>query len=389
MGLVNVVGFINQAPLIDLTVWPQLLALLLGVLFFQFRAVVVGEITLSLSIALYLPIILVIGIGEAMLVSCLASIIHSLATGKYWDKVFLNSMQRAFSALVAGQVFLLLGGEIGVLSLPKSFIPAILAGLTYNIVNLVSVLGISILMGKLDKTGLHRFIRAYILAFGSTLLFTYTGVLFSFFVAAWEIYGLVLFMVLMLGIAEMLLFGVKLNAEQQLRIEVEKELVLDSKTKVYNYRYLRKWLERSLSTQPVSVLFIDIDDFKIFNDQYGHEQGDLALKNVATVIVNNVRGVDRVVRFGGEEFVVLLPNMKGSQALEVAQRIQEKLATIPEASMEYPVTVSIGVAAYPENAQDMHELIRAADTAMYQAKESGKNQSCVFCPSTQLMKESG
>lgn len=381
-------GFVRHTPVIVFDNWYQLVILIFCLIYFQFRAVEVGKITLSLSLSIYLPIIFVYGIGEAMWISCLITIIHSLAIGKRWNRIFLNSVQRSLSALLAGQVFLLLGGQIGVFNMPGSLVPIIIASLTYNIVNLGSVIILSILMGAINKVKAVEFLRSNIHAWYSTLLFAYTGILLSIFIATWQTHGLLLFVVLMLGFSETMQHGTKLNVEQQLRMKAEKELVLDSKTKVYNYRYLRKWLDRSENLQPLAVLFIDIDDFKIFNDRYGHEQGDLALKNVATVIAKGVRNVDRVIRFGGEEFVVLLPGMKGDQALEVANRIQKKLTTIPEASKEYPVTVSIGVAAYPDDAKDMHELLRVADIAMYQAKISGKNQSCVFCPDIQTIGES-
>lgn len=391
ISLLNIVGLINYTPLISWNWWYlfELLLLSLCILYFQFRSVKLGSISISLSLSVYIPIILLYGIGEAMWISCLVTIVHTLANKRPFNKLILNCMQRSFSALATGQVFLRLGGEIGNLIIPGSLLPALLASLTYNIVNMGTVMGISLLMGTISGQAARRFFKSNIHAMSSTLLFAYTGIIYALMIASLEFYGLLLFAVLLLGYSETLQHGAKLNAEQSLRLKAEQELVLDSKTKVYNYRYLRDWLEKNAPLEPMAVLFIDIDDFKFFNDYYGHDQGDQALRNVAAAIATSVRSADRVIRFGGEEFVVLLPGLNGEQALEVANRIQGQLKRIPEASMEHPITVSIGVATYPDDAKDIHELLRFADKAMYQAKVSGKNQSCVFCPESCSQTHSG
>ena len=141
-----------------------------------------------------------------------------------------------------------------------------------------------------------------------------------------------------------------------------------------NYRYLREWLETEFGSEKLALLFIDIDDFKFFNDNYGHHIGDQALRLVAEILTKNVRTADKVIRFGGEEFVVILNNADGKQAYEVAQRICLRVSELRETEFKYPLTVSIGIALYPDDTDNKHTLLQIADSAMYVAKSRGKKQ---------------
>lgn len=107
---------------------------------------------------------------------------------------------------------------------------------------------------------------------------------------------------------------------------MEEELLIDEMTQAYNFRFLNNWLEDSRE-ENVAVLFVDIDDFKNFNDVYGHAEGDAVLKNLTKTIKDNIRSTDSLIRYGGDEFVVLLPNQNKENALKVAKRIKEKIVT--------------------------------------------------------------
>jgi diguanylate cyclase (GGDEF)-like protein len=117
---------------------------------------------------------------------------------------------------------------------------------------------------------------------------------------------------------------------------------------------------------------IDIDDFKQVNDSHGHPVGDEALCHVAEALRANVRGEDRVFRVGGEEFAVLLPGLSAEDALPVAERLRQAVASV---SFALPLRISIGLASWPTDASNREELLRRADEALYAAKRGGKDRT--------------
>ena len=133
----------------------------------------------------------------------------------------------------------------------------------------------------------------------------------------------------------------------------------------------------------LSLLMIDIDWFSKYNDLHGAEKGDALLKRVVHILTSNTRAYERIYRYGGEEFVILMPDTDKEKALSVARRLQK---TIEQAQFEGEkesqpngtITVSIGIANYPSDANHRDKLIDSANSALYRAKESGRNQVCVF-----------
>jgi len=167
------------------------------------------------------------------------------------------------------------------------------------------------------------------------------------------------------------------------RAELERLSVTDELTGLANRRRLMAELERELRRSgrhghPFSILMLDVDSFKHFNDTYGHPAGDAVLKRLATTVRECVRDVDTVARYGGEEFMVILPETPAAEAARVAERIRasaEKDRFTPDGgSVALNVTVSIGYAWFPENAKTPDALIEAADQALYRSKESGRNR---------------
>jgi len=183
---------------------------------------------------------------------------------------------------------------------------------------------------------------------------------------------------------------------------VQSELaVLDRLTKIYNHAYFETRLEQEVARSdryqyPVSLLMIDIDHFKRINDTYGHQQGDILLKEVAKVIKNNIRVVDLCARYGGEEFAVIFPetDLAGASkregvkiredggALAKAEHLRailEKTVLLTPEGLRMKITVSIGIAVkkFPE-AADMSKdgLVREADKQLYKAKQEGRNKVC-------------
>ncbi len=156
----------------------------------------------------------------------------------------------------------------------------------------------------------------------------------------------------------------------------------DPKTGLANSSYWREVAERELvrargGRESVAILLVDIDHFKLVNDQYGHLVGDDVLRAVADGLTDGLRPRDFVGRFGGEEFLILLAGSDVEQARQTAERIREHIAALaidtPTSQGEVGVTVSIGVAAFRESGHSVHELLDAADRALYVAKNTGRN----------------
>jgi diguanylate cyclase (GGDEF)-like protein len=122
--------------------------------------------------------------------------------------------------------------------------------------------------------------------------------------------------------------------------------------------------------EEVTLMMIDIDHFKQVNDVHGHQIGDAALQHFAATVGEGVRSFDKLSRYGGEEFALIAPTCNSEQALVAAERLR---AIVEESSGPVPMTASIGVATYPIHGQDSDELIKAADDALYAAKEAGRN----------------
>lgn len=160
----------------------------------------------------------------------------------------------------------------------------------------------------------------------------------------------------------------------------------DAITRLWNHGFfqdkLTKEIEKANTThQMVSLIMIDIDNFKELNDMYGHQNGDIVLKEMANILRDSSRDGDYACRYGGEEFSVILTQTSKDQGYIIAERIRQKIEDycFPKFSSEeqLKVTVSIGLATFPEDAQRKESLITKTDKAMYCAKFSGKNQTCV------------
>jgi len=165
--------------------------------------------------------------------------------------------------------------------------------------------------------------------------------------------------------------------------QVEKQARLDSLTGVYNHgsflKELAKQADQSTMTKsPLSLIMLDVDFFKQYNDSYGHLVGDRVLQGLCTAIQRHIKQTDSVGRWGGEEFVISLPGATGEQALQIASRISETLGTLRvEDRDENPVpipTISQGIAVFPDEADEIYRLIDIADKKLYVAKERGRNQ---------------
>jgi diguanylate cyclase (GGDEF)-like protein len=157
----------------------------------------------------------------------------------------------------------------------------------------------------------------------------------------------------------------------------------DALTGLPNNRAIQDTIKRmvaqaSRSVSPLSAALLDLDHFKRINDAYGHSRGDEVLAAVATVLRSSLRESDFVGRYGGEEFLLLLPDTGRDQAVVVAEKVRVAVAGLGLSEISQPVTASLGVATVPDDAGDADTLIRAADRALYAAKGNGRNRVELF-----------
>ncbi|MDZ7830717.1 MAG: diguanylate cyclase [Desulfobacterales bacterium] len=178
----------------------------------------------------------------------------------------------------------------------------------------------------------------------------------------------------------------RLTQERALILEQLKELAItDDLTKLFNSRHFYNQIDQEVNRyhrykRPFSILLIDVDHFKHFNDTYGHLEGDRILRRVARMITSCMRTMDTAYRYGGEEFTVLLPETACDAALTVAERIKEAVNTETlDHINDSKVTVSIGVTEYTDT-DSVSDLVKRADRAMYIAKQNGRNRIAHLLP---------
>lgn len=177
--------------------------------------------------------------------------------------------------------------------------------------------------------------------------------------------------------------GVYVKIEGEHIKKLENMINVDGLTEVYNHGYFCEILAEKVKigekeNTPVSMIFLDIDYFKNYNDIYGHQKGDYVLKRVGEIIKNNIRDEDIPARYGGEEFAIILPDTYEKQALDIAEKlrieIENEVFYGEENQPNGKLTASIGVSVYPDKAQNDVELIKSADDALYRAKFFYKNR---------------
>jgi diguanylate cyclase (GGDEF)-like protein len=161
--------------------------------------------------------------------------------------------------------------------------------------------------------------------------------------------------------------------------------VTDDLTKLFNFRYLDQTLDTELKRSQrygahISLIFFDMDYFKLVNDRHGHLMGSKVLIEVAQILINSLRDVDIVSRYGGDEFVVVLPETKVDTAIKIAHRLHRAIREhefLKEEGLKLHLSASYGISGYPDHAKTKKDLIRLADQAMYKAKSSGRDRICI------------
>ncbi|MEI7848226.1 MAG: GGDEF domain-containing protein, partial [Chloroflexota bacterium] len=183
------------------------------------------------------------------------------------------------------------------------------------------------------------------------------------------------------------------NEQLQLRVtevetlqqELREQAIHDPLTGLYNRRYLNETIEREITrakreNDVFSIIISDIDHFKMINDTYGHQVGDKFIVAIASLQEKHTRGSDIACRFGGEEFLLVLPGVNSNFAVKRAEEIRQMCAEliIHHGGQDLGVTMSFGVAVYPEHGQKADDIILKADNAMYQSKHTGRNKVTVW-----------
>ncbi len=170
-----------------------------------------------------------------------------------------------------------------------------------------------------------------------------------------------------------------------LQSQLREQAIRDALTNLFNRRYLEETLERELAratreSYPLCVIMMDLDYFKDVNDTYGHEAGDVVLKTIAETVTKQSRHGDFVCRYGGEEFVLVMPNIGIEKARERAEALHQIIddLNIPYGRFNLTTTISMGIAWYPAHGKTKEELMRAADMAMYVAKNTGRNRVVIY-----------
>jgi two-component system, cell cycle response regulator len=171
----------------------------------------------------------------------------------------------------------------------------------------------------------------------------------------------------------------------RLHEEAQRLSLTDGLTGVWNRRFFQMQFRQVLATalrfqRPFSVLMLDLDNFKQVNDKHGHQRGDALLIEFSQRVTHLLREVDTFARYGGEEFICLLSETDVQGAVTTAEKIHDAIKSVPFGGMDEELinlTVSIGVAAYPDHGDSFKRLVEAADQAMYQAKQTGRDRVCV------------
>lgn len=162
---------------------------------------------------------------------------------------------------------------------------------------------------------------------------------------------------------------------------------IDWMTKLWNCGKFQKDIllelaKSKLTDTSVSLVMIDVDNFKNYNDTFGHLKGDEALKGIANILQNKSRKFDIVARYGGEEFVIIMPHTPKENAILFAERLRNEVEKLYAEENSLPsdkrLTISSGIATYPEDATTKDELVAATDMALYEAKRAGKNRTCLY-----------
>lgn len=337
-----------------------------------------GGLLIDLTATWVVPAAIILPIPLALLVVALVRVQRWFIARRPAHNFLYSTVAHMFSAAVAHQTFLALGPvDWGTITPGSSIIQfgyLALAGLAYEVPQMILIGGAIALsapgeasLGKSLGSKADNVLEAITIGLGAVTA--------------------VLLVVLPPAVAIMAVVTVVFNRLAELD-QLQDDVRTDPKTQVFNMRGWTESAERALARavksaeSNLAVLMIDLDHFKWINDTYGHPAGDDVLRNLAQLLNEVTRPTDVVGRFGGEEFLVLLPETDQAGAAGTGERIRSAVASLRiattnkrgETTTILHRTASIGVAVYPEHGTSLESLMQAADAAVYEAKEGGRNQ---------------
>lgn len=331
---------------------------------------------ISLGMTIVLPMIYLCGATPAVLIVAFKGLYDGLKSRKSWYRTLFNSSQFALSTLLASlsleYLSVLFGGTgVGVV---LAFSGATAVYIFCNIGLICHIA--SVWRGTSWWTEIKAMVGP---GFYSHVSSGFIGILFTLFVMSYGFWGLIAFSALVINLSALLKAAAAVSTERSQREKLERQLVIDEMTGAYNFRYLNNWLSNP-AKETIALIFMDIDNFAAFNNTYGHAHGDEVLRQLVGIINQSVRDDDRVIRYGGDEFVVLLKGMNAEGAKRVGKQIMDNLVLLRNPKWAEPITVSWGIAVMPQHTEDKRQLLLFADQAMYWAKESGKNTMQMWSP---------
>lgn len=342
----------------------------LGLISYNVPVILPSGVAMYPGFPLLMCVLYCYGAAAATLAVIPSALLHFFTRKRGILNCLFNAGQFILCIYATDMVGRWLGWVPGVRAAAKDILPAFLMMVTHDFLNVLFVSG-----GKSIEDrepwfrGLTRLLYTERRAVLPPLAFlTTVAILLASHM------GDIAIAIVFIGLRSLSLQG----AFQKELIEKTEEAETDPLTATYNMRYLNNWLETEFGGADdgkglCSFIFADIDGLKKVNDTYGHETGDSLLTYVAGIFVANVRSKDRVVRYGGDEFVIALPGIDSKQSIDVAMRILQASHSKPFLvnGAEVDFGISIGVASWPEHGETAFDVIRMADRAMYVAKASG------------------
>jgi diguanylate cyclase (GGDEF)-like protein len=343
----------------------------IAVLFEVRRIILPSNEYLSISSPLLATLGMIHGIFPVLIMVTLLAIILVSYRPNKWTSITFNSVQYVFSIFVALLGYQASGGIIGTFHLEDS-----LAYLTFAVLyfttNTMLVAGyMAIDYNTTIREVLTRLVQKQaLLIYFSLLTF---GVLMAVVLQAEGLAGVIIFSMALWFV------GVTYRGYYEMYDHFRSLSIKDELTGLYNHRYFQEKLQELLNNnQTVSLLLMDLDYFKLYNDMFGHPQGDELLQEMSKVIMNQIPQNGFACRYGGEEFAILLPDTGPDEAVEVAEAVRVRIAEHPFFGAEHmpkqQVTISVGVATYPDMAHNKEMLIMLADEALYKVKYSNRNR---------------
>lgn len=337
-----------------------------------------NSILFSLDSAVYLACVFVLGIFSALCVLIISTVVQVFNRKRFYWKVLINFNTYTLMLISSYYSFLFFGGKVGEPHFGKP-IAYLCAILTYFITNALSV-GFYIKL-LFNEPFLQNIIRMLNQSYVTYIVMFMSSITLSSITYYHGTIGVFLF------VTSIMLIAVSLNKYYALYQEQKNKAIIDPLTGLYNHGYFHERLEEEVQRaketgKPLCLLLLDLDDFKKYNDLFGHTKGDQYLKRFAELLRTHVRPTDMVFRYGGEEFAVILPQTDVETAYQMAQAMRKAINDTPFPGVEaLPlgcISFSGGISTVTVETLDRYDLIKKADIALYYSKKQGKNQVHIY-----------